>query len=73
VPLHGTAACLPRTLGRHRVGQVVVRFKRAWRSGVHAVVLDPLDFITRLVSLIPPPHFNGSLSRRARGESPRSQ
>jgi hypothetical protein len=24
------------------VGRVVVRFKRAWRSGAHAVVLDPL-------------------------------
>lgn len=40
------------------LGQVVVRFKRAWRSGAHAVVLDPLDFIGRLVALIPPPHFN---------------
>jgi hypothetical protein len=39
-------------------GQVVVRFKRAWRSGAHGVVLDPLDFIARLVALIPPPHFN---------------
>ena len=39
-------------------GQVVLRFKRAWRSGAHAVVLDPLDFISRLVALIPAPHFN---------------
>ena len=39
-------------------GQVVVRFKRAWRSGAHAVVLAPLDFIGRLVALIPAPRFN---------------
>jgi hypothetical protein len=39
-------------------GQVVYRFKRAWRSGAHGVVLDPLDFVARLVALIPPPHFN---------------
>ena len=41
-----------------RSGQVVYRFKRAWRSGAHAVVLDPLDLIARLAALIPPPHFN---------------
>jgi len=51
-------------------GQVVVRFKHAWRNGAHAVVLDPLDFIARLVALIPPPHFNmvryhGVLAARA--------
>ncbi|MFO7565568.1 MAG: transposase [Enhygromyxa sp.] len=51
-------------------GQVVVRFKNAWRNGAHAVVLDPLDFIARLVALIPPPHFNmiryhGVLAARA--------
>lgn len=39
-------------------GQVVYRFKRAWRSGAHAVVLAPLDFIARLAAMIPPPHFN---------------
>jgi hypothetical protein len=36
----------------------VVRFKNAWRNGAHAVVLDPLDFVARLVALIPPPYFN---------------
>ena len=39
-------------------GQVVLRFKRAWPNGAHAVVLAPLDFISRLVALIPKPHFN---------------
>jgi hypothetical protein len=55
-------------------GQVVVRFKNAWRNGAHAVVLDPLDFIARLVALIPPPHFNmvrhhGVLAARAASRS----
>ena len=39
-------------------GQVMVRFKRAWRNGAHSVVLAPLDFISRLVALIPAPRFN---------------
>ena len=39
-------------------GRVILRFKRAWRNGTHAVVLDPLDFIARLVALIPPPRFH---------------
>jgi hypothetical protein len=31
--------------------------RHAWKNGVHAVVLDPLDFIARLCALIPPPRF----------------
>jgi hypothetical protein len=41
--------------GGHRL---IYRFKRAWRDGTHAVVLAPLDLITRLVALIPPPRFH---------------
>ncbi|PRP94048.1 putative transposase [Enhygromyxa salina] len=53
---------------------MLVRFKRAWRSGAHAVVLDPLDFIARRVALIPPPHFNmvryhGVLAARAKARA----
>jgi hypothetical protein len=52
----------------------VVRFENAWRNGAHAVVLDSLDFIARLVALIPPPHFNtvryhGVLAARAKARS----
>ena len=55
-------------------GRVLLRFKRVWRSGAHAVVLDPLDFIARLVALIPPPHFNmlryhGVLAARAKARA----
>jgi len=38
--------------------RVLYRFKRAWRDGTHAVVLDPLDFLARLVALIPPPRLH---------------
>ncbi|MCA9697138.1 MAG: transposase, partial [Myxococcales bacterium] len=30
-------------------------FRHAWKNGVHAVVLAPLDLIARLCALIPPP------------------
>ena len=30
----------------------------AWRDGTHAVVLDALNLIARLVALIPPPRFH---------------
>lgn len=38
--------------------RLLYRFKRAWRDGTHAVLLDPLDFIARLAALIPPPRFH---------------
>ena len=38
--------------------RLVYRFKHAWRDGTHAVVLDHLDLIARLVALIPPPRFH---------------
>ncbi|KIG16979.1 hypothetical protein DB30_03963 [Enhygromyxa salina] len=38
--------------------RLLYRFKRAWKDGTHAVVLEPLDFIARLVALIPPPRFH---------------
>ncbi|WP_181197644.1 transposase, partial [Enhygromyxa salina] len=35
------------------------RFERhAWKNGVHAVLLAPLDLIARLCALIPPPRFH---------------
>lgn len=51
--------------------RLIVRFKRAWRDGTHAVILDPLDFIARVVALIPPLRFNmlryhGVLAARAK-------
>jgi hypothetical protein len=33
-------------------------FRHAWKNGVHAVLLAPLDLIARLCALIPPPRFH---------------
>ena len=42
-------------LSRTRDGLVKVEFKRAWKDGTDAVLLSPLDFISRLCALVPPP------------------
>ncbi|MFT7579094.1 MAG: hypothetical protein ACI9MR_000756 [Myxococcota bacterium] len=44
-------------LEEHPDGRVRLRFKSAWKGGTHSVLLDPLDFISRLCALIPPPRF----------------
>jgi hypothetical protein len=45
-------------LEEHGDGRLRYRFKRAWRNGTYAVVLEPLDLVARLVALIPPPRFH---------------
>lgn len=45
-------------LERHDDARVRYRFKRAWKDGTHAVVLEPLDLLTRLCALVPPPRFH---------------
>ena len=39
-------------------GRCRYNFRHAWKNGVHAVLLDPLDLIARLCALIPPPRFH---------------
>ena len=39
-------------------GQVVYRLKTAYRNGTTHIVLDPLDFLSRLTSLIPRPRIH---------------
>jgi hypothetical protein len=36
-------------------GSIVYRFKKPWRDGKLAVVMDPLTFLSRLAAQIPPP------------------
>jgi hypothetical protein len=36
-------------------GSIVYRFKKPWRNGELAVVMDPMTFLTRLAAQIPPP------------------
>ena len=51
-------------LETHPDGRVRIRFKSAWKDGTHSVLLDPLDFISRLrflgttCALVPPPRFH---------------
>jgi hypothetical protein len=57
-------------LSMHLDGRVKVSFKAPWKDGTHAVLLDPLDLISRLCALIPPPRFHmlryhGVLAARA--------
>ncbi|WP_373422446.1 transposase [Enhygromyxa salina] len=39
-------------------GRCRYNFRHAWKNGVHAVLLEPLDLLARLCALIPPPRFH---------------
>ena len=39
-------------------GHIVYRFRKAWRNGKTAVVLDPMTFLSRLAAQVPPPRFH---------------
>ncbi|MCP5067272.1 MAG: transposase [bacterium] len=41
-----------------RDGSIVYRFRKTWRNGKRAVVMDPMTFISRLAALIPPPRYH---------------
>ncbi len=41
-----------------RNGNIVYRFRKRWRNGKEAVVLDPLTFLSRLAAQIPPPRVH---------------
>lgn len=41
-----------------RNGQVRYEMKTPWRNGTTHVVFEPLDFISRLVALVPKPRVN---------------
>jgi hypothetical protein len=45
-------------LSTNERGQVIYRFKQPFRDGTTHVVLDPLDFISRLAALVPRPRLN---------------
>ncbi len=52
-------------------GNVRYHFRRAWRNGVTSVEYQPLEFVGRLVPLIPRPrahliHFHGVLAARSK-------
>ena len=39
-------------------GHIVYRFRKTWRNGKTAVVLDPMTFLSRLAAQVPPPRFH---------------
>ena len=45
-------------LSTNERGQIVYKFKQPFRDGTTHVVLDPLDFIARLATLVPRPRLN---------------
>ena len=42
-----------------RRGEVVYRFRRPWKNGRTAVLLDPQTFLSRLAAQVPPPRRHG--------------
>jgi hypothetical protein len=52
-------------------GQLLYQFRRPWRDGSTALLLDPLELLERLAALVPPPGrpllaYHGVLAPRAR-------
>jgi hypothetical protein len=47
-----------KRLSLTRNGQVRYELKTPWRNGTTHVIFEPLDFISRLVSLVPKPRVN---------------
>jgi len=45
-------------LEEHDSGRVRYGFKKAWKDGTHAVVLEPLDLMARLAAIVPPPRWH---------------
>ncbi len=39
-------------------GNILVKIKTAWKDGTTHVKFTPLEFLEKLVALIPPPWFN---------------
>ncbi len=58
----------------HPSGKLRYTFKRAWKDGTVALLLEPLDLIARVCALIPPPRlhlvrYHGVLSSHAKARS----
>jgi hypothetical protein len=55
-------------------GQVLYQFRRPWRDGSTTLLLEPLELLERLATLVPPPRrpllgYHGLLAPRARWRS----
>jgi hypothetical protein len=47
-----------KRLSLTRNGQVRYELKTPWRNGTTHIIFEPLDFVARLVSLVPKPRVN---------------
>ena len=61
-------------LTESRGGPLLYQFRRPWRDGSMALLLDPLELLERLAALVPPPRrplvaYHGLLGPRARWRS----
>lgn len=45
-------------LSKKADGKIVVKLKKSWSDGTSHIVLTPMEFMARLVALIPPPRKN---------------
>jgi Putative transposase len=55
-------------------GQLLYQFRRPWRDGSTALLLEPLELLERLAALVPPPRrpllaYHGLLGPRSRWRS----
>ena len=58
VPFTPRPALSTKRLSLTRNGQVRYELKTPWRNGTTHVIFEPLDFISRLVALVPRPRVN---------------
>lgn len=58
MPLHNEAGGCAQRLSMTHNGQVRYELKTPWRNGTTHVIFEPLDFISRLVALVPEPRVN---------------
>jgi hypothetical protein len=47
-----------KRLSMTRNGQIRYELKTPWRNGTTHVIFEPLDFVARLVALVPKPRVN---------------
>lgn len=71
MPVRGAPAAGARAADGERGGQLLYQFRRPWRDGSTALLLDPVELLERLAALVPPPRrpllaYHGLLAPRAR-------
>lgn len=45
-------------LAREEDGRLRYELKKPWRDGTYAVVLEPLELLSRMAAMVPPPRFH---------------